>query len=90
MGRLPHVSLGTVGIDHDPVKKRSNKGPNLQSVLHRDSRNTRQMHGLFYELVSNASSMAWSRFYMGKLPRANLGTVRIDHDTIKKRSNKGT
>jgi len=30
---------------------------------------------LFHELVSNASFMAWSRFHMGRLPHANLGTV---------------
>ena len=32
MGRLPHVNLGTVGIDHAPVKHDPTRGPSFHAL----------------------------------------------------------
>jgi hypothetical protein len=89
MKSLAHAKLATVDIDYDLVRNGPTRGPCFRLVVHRDSRNSRQMHGLFHEFVLNASSMAPSRFNMKRLAHAKLTAVGIDHDPVKNGTTRG-
>jgi hypothetical protein len=89
MKNLARAKLATVDINHDPVKNGPTRGPSFHFVVHRDLRYSRQMQGMFHACVSNASSMAPSRFNMERLAHAKLGTVGIDHDPVKNGPTRG-
>jgi len=71
------------------VKNGPTRGPTFQFVVHRDLRNSRQMHGLFHACVLNASLMAASRFNMERLAHAKLATVDINHDPVRNGPTRG-
>jgi hypothetical protein len=77
MKSLAHAKLTTVDINYDLVKNGPTRGPCLRLVVHRDSRYSRQMHGLFHEFVSNASLMAQIHFSSALLYSASSDSLHV-------------
>jgi hypothetical protein len=77
MKRLSHAKLTAVGIDHDPVKNGTTRGPSFHSLVLRDLRYSRQIHGMFHACVLNASLMARIHFSGALLYSASCDSLHV-------------